>query len=554
MSTRFCLRVRPAAAPSRPAARRLSLLILISLVLAPLLAAQGIPAPSEQHRQAVTALLAGGDSAAIAAAYQRLAEALQSEGSNPAAIEAWRGAIVFARGAADSTTLAAAHHAVGLRHWSATRYDSALVHLTEARLLRATLEDRPGLGRVLNSIGATHYQEGKYELALEAFLNSLVIRREAGDQRGVAIVLTNIGKVYHDWRQFERALPTLVEAVAVAREIEDPGATGYALNSLGVLQVDRGDFAAARGHLHESLALYQAGHPQLSAADSASGWSLAMLGLGLLHIREGNPVAALEPLGAVLAVAERTNSLRGQARTNLHLGQAYRTMGEGPRAIEAFTRSLDFARRGTQRTTSLEALAELASLEEDRGNAAVALGYLRAHYALRDTVFAQAAAQQVAAMEGRMVVEQQQRDNLQLLQERQAQSIIIARQRSVVLLVGAVLVLSILLVGVLIRFNRLGKERAALLSHANADLQAANQELRTALSEVRTLKGLIPICANCKKVRDDRGYWESVESYVTSRSEALFTHGICAACGPALYGELWEADPVPVAPAGEPGE
>ncbi|MFN2317890.1 MAG: tetratricopeptide repeat protein, partial [Gemmatimonadales bacterium] len=338
--------------------------------------------------------------------------------------------------------------------------------------------------------------------------------------------------------------------------VEDPGAIGYALNSLGVLHTDRGDFAAARLHLEESLALYQAGHPQLSAADSASGWSLAMLGLGQLHIREGNPAAALEPLGAVHAIAVRSNSLRGQARTNLYLGQAYRAMGQGPRAMAAFTQSLEFARAGTQRTTALEALAELASLEEDRGNAAAALSHLRAHFALRDTVFAQAAAHRVAAMETRMAVEQQQRDNLRLLEEGQVQAIVIARQRIVGLLGGAILVLATVLIVGLSRFNRLGKERAALLARANSELNMANHELRTALSEVRTLKGLIPICANCKKVRDDQGYWESVESYVTSRSEALFTHGICASCGPALYGELWDPnqapDPAPVTPAEEP--
>ncbi|HUG28282.1 MAG TPA: tetratricopeptide repeat protein [Gemmatimonadales bacterium] len=552
MPTCFCLRARPATALPCVAARQLGLFLLVVLASAPFLAAQEPRATSEQLQQALTTLIADGDSASIARAYQRLAETLQSEGSTQAAIETWRRAIVFAGGAADSTTLAAAHHGIGLRHWSATRYDSALVHLTQARRLREATGDRAGLGRVLNTIGATHYQEGEYELALDAFLNSLVIRREAGDLRGVAIVLTNIGKVYHDWRQFDRALPTLEEAVAVARGVDDPAATGYALNSLGVLQVDREDFEAARHHLNESLALYQAGHPRLSAADSASGWSLAMLGLGLLHIREGNPVGALEPLGAVHAIAKRNNSLRGQARTNLHLGQAYRAMGERPRAVEAFTRSLEFARQGTQRTTSLEALAALASLEEERGNAALALGYLRAHHALRDSVFAQSAAQQVLAMEARMAVEQQQRDNLRLLEEGRAQSIIIARQRGVVLLGGAVLALSVVLMIVLVRFNRLGKERAALLSHANADLHAANHELRTAISEVRTLKGLIPICANCKKVRDDRGYWESVESYVTSRSEALFTHGICATCGPSLYGEMWEAEPAPDVPAGEP--
>jgi hypothetical protein len=60
-----------------------------------------------------------------------------------------------------------------------------------------------------------------------------------------------------------------------------------------------------------------------------------------------------------------------------------------------------------------------------------------------------------------------------------------------------------------------------------------------AMAEVRTLTGLIPICARCKKVRDEDGYWESVESYIASRSSALFTHGICSTRGPELYGEDW---------------
>lgn len=56
------------------------------------------------------------------------------------------------------------------------------------------------------------------------------------------------------------------------------------------------------------------------------------------------------------------------------------------------------------------------------------------------------------------------------------------------------------------------------------------EELQHALSEVKKLSGLIPICASCKKVRDDEGYWGAVESYISSRSEAQFSHGICPEC------------------------
>jgi PAS domain S-box-containing protein len=61
-------------------------------------------------------------------------------------------------------------------------------------------------------------------------------------------------------------------------------------------------------------------------------------------------------------------------------------------------------------------------------------------------------------------------------------------------------------------------------------------ELKDALASVKTLRGLIPICASCKKIRDDQGYWNQVEVYVRDRSEAQFSHGICPDCRKKVYG------------------
>lgn len=69
-------------------------------------------------------------------------------------------------------------------------------------------------------------------------------------------------------------------------------------------------------------------------------------------------------------------------------------------------------------------------------------------------------------------------------------------------------------------------------------LQKQNMELKKALQEIKTLQGLVPICACCKKIRDDQGYWHQVESYVVAHTEAEFTHGICPECAKKLYPEL----------------
>jgi len=62
-------------------------------------------------------------------------------------------------------------------------------------------------------------------------------------------------------------------------------------------------------------------------------------------------------------------------------------------------------------------------------------------------------------------------------------------------------------------------------------------ELQLALSEIKTLRGLFPICAHCKKIRDEKGYWNQIESYIEKRSDAKFSHGMCEACSDELYGD-----------------
>jgi PAS domain S-box-containing protein len=64
------------------------------------------------------------------------------------------------------------------------------------------------------------------------------------------------------------------------------------------------------------------------------------------------------------------------------------------------------------------------------------------------------------------------------------------------------------------------------------------KELQNALADVKTLSGLVPICANCKQIRDDKGFWMQVESYIQERSQARFSHGICPDCMRKLYPEF----------------
>jgi DNA-binding response OmpR family regulator len=69
-------------------------------------------------------------------------------------------------------------------------------------------------------------------------------------------------------------------------------------------------------------------------------------------------------------------------------------------------------------------------------------------------------------------------------------------------------------------------------------LEKKNEQLRQALDEIQLLRGILPICSLCKKIRNEDGYWEQIETYIQARSEVDISHGICEKCARKLYPEF----------------
>jgi len=111
-----------------------------------------------------------------------------------------------------------------------------------------------------------------------------------------------------------------------------------------------------------------------------------------------------------------------------------------------------------------------------------------------------------------------------------------------------ILLLVILLSGYIIRqglqttLKRKQAEENLELYHSRLEVMVFERtaELNNALSEVKKLSGLLPICASCKKIRDDKGYWNQIEEYIRDHSEAEFTHSICNECAEKLYPDFMQ--------------
>ncbi len=98
-------------------------------------------------------------------------------------------------------------------------------------------------------------------------------------------------------------------------------------------------------------------------------------------------------------------------------------------------------------------------------------------------------------------------------------------------------VLGAVILAIVLNAQRLEME----LQEAKARAERSLEELKTAQAEVKTLSGLLPICAGCKKIRDDQGYWNQIETYIARHSDATFTHGLCPECWPAST-PTWRVD------------
>ncbi len=278
--------------------------------------------------------------------------------------------------------------------------------------------------------------------------------------------------------------------------------------------------------MDEALASYErARRIHLEIADPA-GLASVLTGIGIVRQRRGEAEAALELFAQALELWRGAGDAHGEAVAALNLGRAQAALGRYDLAAESLRLALATFDRIDARLRSVETLEALSDLEAARGRPTEALSNLRGARELLQTTVATDVARRLseARHERRRAVELEAR----------------RRERNAF---AAIALLSLALVG-LVSYGYRQRRRSEQRHRAKAEA------LATAISETRTLRGLLPICAGCKRIRDDVGYWEHLEVYIRERSEAEFTHGLCPDCVGRYFPEAEGDDaPAQVAPS-----
>lgn len=381
----------------------------------------------------------------------------------------------------DNSNLLCLLHDMSWAHQSLGNYQDSLEYAFRYYNNAQEAGDREREARALNTIGVTYWRLSSFDDSMEYFLKSMDISEELGDRRGIAGSYNNLGILNESMNDIDAAIENYTKALKICREAGEEFDCAGILNNLGVIQISKGNYEKAEEFCRESLEIRQ-------KLDDLYGLSHTQINLGLIRKELGEYKQALEILECALNTTIKHADRYAEGETRLHIGLIHQSLNDHEKAVEYIEESITIAKETESEELLEEGIMNLSGVYEREQNFEKALEYFKQYKEIHDNIFDQESRRRISELEIRFMVKSKEKE-------------------------------------------------AELIRLKNVDLVKANEELILALSEVKQLSGLLPICASCKKIRDDRGYWKRIESYISDHSEVQFSHALCPECMKRLYPE-----------------
>lgn len=375
------------------------------------------------------------------------------------------------------------------------------------------------------------FDRGEYAAALQQGLKALQLREQHGTPADVAASYHALGDAYRAVRDHAPAEAYLRRSLEAWHRLgPSSDAVARVHSSQAWLEVQRGDVAAAR-------VAADAARRHADAGGSPRTQAHARLVQGQVALLARTFQPALTHAEDALVRFARLDDARGMAMAWQIIGDVRLAMGRSIEGMTAIREALRFATVAESAVLIAPAARTLYEWHADRGELAPAIEYLRQHTEARALLYNEETAQRLSAVQASYRAE---RAHLERMRDE------VAASRSSMVrntLAGGCLVL-LLLVVLLWRVAHTRRESARRY-------RAQAGALRDAQAKTHELEGLLPICARCKNVRGDDGYWKRIEEYLTEQGRTGLTHGLCPTCEHTLLDEA-SKEPLPSGLAGPP--
>jgi tetratricopeptide (TPR) repeat protein len=412
-------------------------------------------------------------------------------------------------------------------------FSMAVEYANRALVLGTELGDKDRVARAHNILGITYTFIGTYSKALEEGFEALRLREELGQSVAISQSLNLIGVIYHHSGQYEKAIDQFNQVLKRTESRSDPKRRILAQHNLGFAQYKLGRLSESlRNHL-EALALAK-------EFKETAYVPYAYLNLGLTYSGLKQFDKAREYLGLARTEYGKLGQRHGLVQVLRAMAQLHQLSGEPLRGVSLAKEAADLASQINSRDELKLCYELIAEMYEKAGNLPESYRYFKLAAQTKDTIYSVAESHKMAEASMKLVTLKKDNEIEVLKKEKVISGLKIEKQRySQVILVSSIgfLVAFLLVLGA---YSRKVRQHRALLERANDELARINRELQERMNEVKALSGLLPICAQCKKIRDDAGYWTQLEGYISEHSEATFSHGICPDCTEELYPELVE--------------
>ena len=371
---------------------------------------------------------------------------------------------------------------LGVIKYKTGTFAEAMSYCRKSMRIYEDLGDRRGTASVHNTLAGIYWSQGIMDKALEYFLESLRQKQECGAGKDeLAKCYLNIGACYCNLDRLDLAQSSYEFVRKIWEQSGDREKLGYLYHNIGSVYGKREEQDKAREYFQKALAIRE-------DMGDKKGIAGTLCNLGSIHEQLEDNESALDCFIRSLKKYEEIGNKRGIAYTCSCIGGIYTALDRLDEAESYISRGLSITRVLKMKDYEILCLENITDLYEVKGDFQKAVQH---------------------SLELKTCLEEH-------LNEKSMEKI----------------------AGLQVQFETEKKEKEAEIYRLkNVELSAMNDQLREALEDVKKLQGMLPICSNCKKIRDDDGYWQQIESYISEHSDAQITHGICPECFIELYGK-----------------
>lgn len=431
-----------------------------------------------------------------------------------------------ARAAGRATDVGEALHRMGELYQETGLFTQALeAYLSGFRMCQSAGQIYPW---TLVDIGSIYYD-------LDDTTNAFRYWHEAeiyfhGDPYALANVNNNYGLIYDVYGNFDKALVYHRKALAYHLQLPDSTAAAYSYNYIGNTLNRQGKSDSALFYHTKARDLLKKGN------DKEDAVALTMnMGIDYLRLRKFKEAAAC--FKEAKTMYEKLPMTSQTISAIYSVGNSYLYTLQYPLALSYTEEALKLAKENGSLAFQDESLRQLSKIYEKMRNYRRAFKYTQQDQVVMDTLMQRSFGQRTSDLEAVYDLGRANEEMAFLKQrikyEEQIRYYLIGGSFSLLLVVG-------LLATLYMQKKHYGRKLEIEITErkrVEEELKRLVVELKESLAKVKTLSGLLPICASCKKIRNDQGYWDQLESYLGKTTDAKFTHGICPECAKKLYPE-----------------